>query len=121
LREKRNRPPDGEPCIWITRELIESDAWRSMSRPARLVLDRIMIEHMAHAGTMNGELIVTYTDFIKHGSRRESLPAGIAEASGRGLIIVTEKGKASTGPDRWPSKYALGWLPLKDGAAASNR
>jgi hypothetical protein len=121
LREKRNRPPDGEPWVWLTRDLLESDAWRSMSRAARLVVDRVMAEHMAHAGTANGDLAVTYGDFVKFGARRESLPAGIADASTRGLIIITEKGRASTGPDRWPSRYALGWLPLKDGAAASNR
>ena len=92
-----------------------------MSRAARLVVDRIMIEHMAHAGTENGNLVVTYADFVKFGVRRESLPAAIADAADRGLIIITEKGRASTGPDRWPSKYAVGWLPLKDGAAAPNR
>ena len=121
LRETRNRPPNGEPWVWLTRELLESDAWRSMSRAARLVVDRVLIEHMAHAGTANGDLIVTYADFVKFGVRRESLPAAIADAGARGLIIITEKGRASTGPDRWPSKYAVGWLPLKDGAAAPNR
>jgi hypothetical protein len=121
LREKRNRPPDGEPWVWLTRELLESDAWRSMSRAARLVVDRVMVEHMAHAGTENGNLVVTYADFVKFGVRRESLPGAIADAAARGLITVTEKGRASTGPDRWPSRYALGWLPLFDGAPALNR
>ena len=78
----------------------------------RRAVDRIMIEHMAHAGTENGNLVVTYADFVKFGVRRESLPAAIADAADRGLIIITEKGRASTGPDRWPSKYAVGWLPL---------
>ena len=50
-----------------------------------------------------------------------SVAGAIADAGRRGLVIVTEKGKASTGPDRWPSKYALGWLPQYDGGAASNR
>lgn len=121
LREARNRPPPDEPWIWLTRQLIEFDAWRSMSRAARLVVDRIMLEHMAHAGTENGNLVVTYADFVKFGVRRESLPVAIADAAARGLITVTERGRASTGPDRWPSRYALGWLPLFDGAPALNR
>jgi hypothetical protein len=121
LRETRNRPPDGEPWVWLTRELLESDAWRSMSRAARLVVERVMIEHMAHAGTENGNLIVTYTDFVKFGVRRESLPTAIADAAARGFITITEKGRASTGVDRWPSRYALGWLPLFDGSPALNR
>ena len=121
LRETRNRPPNGEPWVWLTRELLESDAWRSMSRASRVVVDRIMLEHMAHAGTENGNLVVTYADFVKFGVRRESLPAAIADATDRGLITITEKGRASTGVDRWPSRYALGWLPLFDGAPAINR
>jgi hypothetical protein len=117
----RNRPPPAEPWIWLTRELLESDAWRMMPRATRLVVDRIMIEHMAHAGTENGNLVVTYNDFVRFGVHREVLPRAISEASGRGLISVTEKGRASTGSDRWPSRYALGWLPLFDGAPALNR
>ena len=77
-----------------------------MSRAARLVVDRVMIEHMAHAGTENGNLAVTYADFVKFGIRRESLPAAIADAAARGSITITEQGRASTGPDRWPSRYA---------------
>jgi hypothetical protein len=121
LRERRNRPPDGEPWVWLTRELLESDAWRTMPRATRLVVDRVMIEHMAHAGTQNGALIVTYADFIRSGSRRAGLPEAISDAAARGLITVTQKGRASSGPDRWPSKYALGWLPLLDGSSPSNR
>ena len=121
LRDKRNRPPDGEPWVWFTRELIESDAWRSAPINTRRVVDRLMLEHMAHAGTMNGKLICTYRDFEKFGIRHQSVKPAISDAVQRGLIIVTEKGKASAGPVRWPSRYALGWLPTHDGAAASNR
>jgi hypothetical protein len=121
LREKRNHPPPGQPWVWLTRELIESEAWRSLSRAARLVIDRVILEHMAHAGTENGNLIVTYDDFEKFGIRRGTLKDAISQAAERGLIVVTEKGRASSGPHRWPSKYALGWLPMKDGSAACNR
>jgi len=80
-----------------------------------------MLEHMAHAGSENGNLTVTYTDFTKFGLRRGSIRTAISELVERGLLVVTQKGRPSTGPDRWPTKYALGWLPLNDGAAASNR
>jgi hypothetical protein len=116
-----NHPPPGESWVWLTREMIESEAWRSLSRVARLVIDRVILEHMAHAGTENGSLVVTYSDFVKFGIRRGSVKAGIVEAVERGLIVVTEKGRASVGPERRPSKYALGWLPMKDGSAAGNR
>jgi hypothetical protein len=121
IREARNRPPADKPWIWLTREMIESDAWRSLSRQAQLVIDRVMIEHMLHAGTENGNLVVTYADFEKFGIRRMSLKAAIAEAVATGLLTITLKGRPSVGPDRWPTRYALGWLPLRDGAAAPNR
>jgi hypothetical protein len=121
LREARNRPPADEPWVWFTREMLESEAWSSLSRAARRVIDRVIIEHMAHAGTENGNLAVTYSDFVKYGIRLKSLKTAISEAAAKGFIIITQKGKASVGPDRWPTRYALGWLPLTDGAPALNR
>ncbi len=121
LREKRNRPPDGEPWVWLTRELLESDAWRTAPINTRRVVERVALEHMAHAGRMNGELIVTYTDFQKWGIRSPSISAAIQDAILRGLIDRTQKGRASHGLDRWPSKYAVGWYPRRDAAAALNR
>ena len=121
IREARNRPPADMPWIWFTREMLESDAWRSLSRQARRVIDRVMIEHMAHAGTENGNLAVTYADFVAFGCRREALAHAITEAVATGLLLITEKGRRSAGLDRWPNRFALGWLPLYDGAAAPNR
>lgn len=121
LREKRNHPPPDEPWIWLTREMLESDAWRTLSIVGRRILERLMLEHMAHRGTENGKLIATYDDLEKWGIRRKSIRGGIAEVTGRGLVVVTEEGKRSCGTDRMPARYALGWLPTADGAAAPNR
>ena len=49
LLYKRNHPPAGEPWVWLTRELLESDAWRGASINARRVVERLIIEHMQHA------------------------------------------------------------------------
>ncbi len=121
LLKKRNTPPVGEPFVWHTREMLESEAWRSMRINTRRVVERIEIEHMDHGGQENGNLPVTYADFAKHGVREKSIKLAIADAADRGLIIVTVRGRASVGPDRWPTRFALGWLPLFDGAAAPNR
>jgi hypothetical protein len=121
LREKRNHPPEGEPWVWLTREMIESDAWRTASIQVRQVVDRVMLEHMAHAGTENGNLAVTWSDFEKAGVRYKTIKLAIEDACARGLITLTVKGRASVGQDRWPARYALGWLPLCNGSAAPNR
>jgi hypothetical protein len=121
FREARNRPPADQPWVWFTREMIESEAWKSLTLASRKIIERVILEHMAHGGTMNGLLAVTYEDFVRFGIRRGSLPAAIKLATNTGLLIITEKGRASTGPDRWPNRFALGWLPMFDGAAALNR
>ena len=106
LRDKRNHPPEGEPWVWLTRELIESDAWRTAPINTRRFVERLMIEHMAHAGTENGKLVCTYDDLAKFGVASRHRHAAIADALARGLVDRTEQGKPSTGADRWPSKYA---------------
>jgi hypothetical protein len=101
--------------------MLESEAWCSLSLTARRVLDRVMIEHMAHAGSENGNLVVTYDDFVRFGIRRNSLKSAITQTVTKGWLIITEKGRPSVGPDRWPTRYALGWLPRFDGTPALNR
>jgi hypothetical protein len=119
--EKANRPPAQEPWVWFTRNLMESPAWGALTAPARRVVDRILIEHMHHAGTENGELIVTYDNFEAFGVPRHSAKRAIAVAVALGLIDITFKGVRSHGSARRPSKYAITWLPRNDGTPASNR
>ena len=92
-----------------------------MSKPACGVVYRIMLEHMAHAGTKNGDLIVTYRDFKSYGVRDKSITDGIAMAESLGWIDVVERGRASFEDERFPSRYGLTWLPRADGTLASNR
>jgi len=67
LRDKRNSPPQDQPWVWLSREMLESEALRSLSLAARRVVDRVILEQMAHAGKENGNLIVTYDDFVRFG------------------------------------------------------
>lgn len=121
LRNKRNHPPPDQPWVWLTREMLESEAWSSAPINTRRVIDRLILEHMSHAGLENGQLVCTYADFERAGIGKRHVTAAIKDAARRGLVIITEKGKASAGPNRWPSRYALGWLPLHNGASAPNR
>jgi len=120
--KKMNAPPEGEPFIWFTREMLESPAWRVLSKPAQGVVLRIAIEHMSHAGTQNGDLPVTYTDFESYGVRRKSIPDAIAEAEALGWIDIVERGRRGYADIRRPSKYGLTWLPrAAGGMPPSNR
>ena len=119
--ERANRPPPQEVWIWLTREMMESPAWSALTAPARRVIDRILIEHMHHAGTENGELVVTFDNFEAIGVPRHSAKCAIAVAVALGFIDITFKGVRSHGAARRPSKYAITWLPQNDGTPASNR
>jgi hypothetical protein len=119
---KENGPPKGGSFIWLTREMLESPAWRALSKPAQSIVFRIAIEHMSHAGTQNGDLPVTYRDFESYGVRRKSLPDALAQAQALGWIDIVERGRPAYADQRRPSKYGLTWLPRAAGSmSASNR
>jgi hypothetical protein len=118
---KANRAPRGEPWVWITRSMLGSPAWAAMSLAAHKIVERIAIEHMSHAGTANGKLVVTFSDFERFGIRRASIADAVAEATGLGWIDVVEHGRAGLADFRFPSEYRLTWLPGYDGYWASNR
>lgn len=115
---RANRPPEDQPWVWITREMMESPAWRAMSENARRLLDRIMLEHMAHAGTENGALTVTYDDFVATGIRRNSIAPTIAECVVLGWI-THHRGARAHGEGRGHAqRFGLSWLPTADGEPA---
>jgi hypothetical protein len=117
LRDKRNKP--NGPFVWMTRELLESDAWRTADRATRVFVDWLMLEHMAHAGTENGNLIATFGQLTKWGISRGMIHKAQKEAIRRGLVYRTSEGAFNAG--HWPNTFGLGWLPGRDGSPAPNR
>jgi hypothetical protein len=69
--------------------MLESPAYRVLSRAARMVLDRIEIEHMHHGGRENGNLPVTYNDFVVYGIHRHGISPAIRESQALGFIEIT--------------------------------
>lgn len=118
-REGRfHRPPEGEPFIWITRELMASPAWRARGPTAVKLIDFLLIEHMAHAGTENGNLCAPYDQLVAFGCSRRLLKAAISELQFLGLIEVTPGGRwANTNQ---PSRYRLTWLPERENRPPTN-
>lgn len=100
---------------------MESLAWRSLSLAGRQVLDLVMLEHMAHAGCMNGDLIVSYDDFVKSGIDRRSIAKAIDLCVCLGFLDLIQRGIRAYGPSRRPSVYGLTWLDRCDRTFATNR
>lgn len=115
-------PPDGVPWVWITRDMFVSPAWLAMPLSARRALDRLIVEQMAHGGTENGDLIVTYDDFVRGGvGSRSATARAIRILEVLGFIDITLQGHRSYGGAHLPSRYALTWLPRSDGKLATDR
>jgi hypothetical protein len=98
-----------------TAELLKSAAWRARSIYLVRMLDRLEVEHMAHAGKENGFLQVTYDQFVEYGISRRFIRCTIEEGEQLGLLKVTARGfYAADGPiEGRPSMYQLLYLPWK--------
>src|SRR5215475_1327800 len=92
---KLNRPPDGAAFGWLTKEMIESPAWRYIDIHCRRALDRIWLEHMDHAATANGRLVVTDTNFREYGVRSDSVTDAIEILEALGWIDIPMRGRPS--------------------------
>lgn len=75
---------------------------------------------MAHAGTENGNLAITYKDFEAWGIRRPSISAALKDLQTVGLLRVVVIGGRSYGDAKLPSRYRLTWLPTRENDTATN-
>jgi hypothetical protein len=116
MTRKRKGNGQAEPFVMHYLDTLESTAWRSLTLGARLVLDRLEIEHMRRHGAHNGKLIVTYDQFLAHmgWNRRASVAAAIQQLERLGFLEVVERGKWNDGKDRRASRYRLNYLPTRD-------
>jgi hypothetical protein len=114
MKDKANRPPAGEPWVRLTRELIRSDAWRSLSINTCRLISFLMLEHMNRAGRHNGKLKAPDRHLRVFGIGKRHVSKAIREAEELGLV------ECHRGGMRVASTYTLTWLPGHDGTAASN-
>ena len=101
---------------WVphTAELIASPAWRARSISAVRLIDRLELEHMAHAGKENGHLTLTYQQMEREaGICRRLIGPTIAEVEKLGLVKVAHRGGYGGGARNNPSRYQLTYLPWK--------
>ena len=120
LVRRHTRPPDDQGgWMAITRDFLESAAYRSLSVNARKCLDRLIIEHIGHNRTENGRLIVTHEQFIDYGVTLDLIADALDELSYKGLVVA-ERGKAGNGTSH-PTVFTLTFDGSYDGAPASNQ
>ena len=89
-----------------TIEMLESPAFRVMSRAAHMVISRVEIELGHHGGNDNDNLPVTKEDFIQYGIHDHALAPAVREAEALGFLRVT-RGRGGNAEHRTPSKFGL--------------
>jgi hypothetical protein len=88
--------------------MLQSAAWRSLTLNARRFIDFLLIEHMRHAGTANGDLFATYDQLNKFGINKKQIRDAIARAERVGLVDTRK------GARRMATRYTLTWLPVSN-------
>ena len=99
----------------LPRELLLSDAWRSLGINGRRFIDFLFIEHMGHGGRENGRLKAPYRQLEDRGVGARHLADTIRDVEVRGLVDCHRGGR------RVATTYALTWFRLHDGTPPSNR
>lgn len=95
-------------------EMLESWAYRVLSRSGHMVLARIEIELAHHGGNDNGRLPVTTEDFVQYGMHRTSVAPAIREAEALGFIRITERGHGGNAEYRSPNLFYLTYGHSRD-------
>jgi hypothetical protein len=98
-----------EAFVKLPRNLLGSDAWRSLSINARRLLDFLMIEHMRHGGKANGRLIAPWRQLCDFGIGDHFIGSAIEECDRVGLAFCRR------GVGRAPTLFTLAWLQLANG------
>jgi hypothetical protein len=112
---------ENEPKIYITVEMLNSDAFRSLSRRAMLVfLDFLSKREMVRAGKRNGkvvwqclnngEIIYTYSEANERGVRGQQFPAAIDELQAKGFIDIKHQGRGGRKPVEGSGDVSLYWI-----------
>ena len=109
-RRRRNKTID-TPFVPHRIEMLESPAYRALSRGGHRILARLEIEHLKHAGYENGKLPVTFGNFEKYGMDSHSIAPAQREVQALGFAEITERGRPSKSDfGRHPHYWRLTYL-----------
>jgi hypothetical protein len=103
------RPPENEPWVWMTLEMLQSTTWGALSISARRILDALLLEHLSNGGRENGNLAVTYRQLAAFGVSKNDIYKGLTELQICGFIRLVKQGFRMSGGGE-PSRFAITWL-----------
>jgi hypothetical protein len=109
-----------EPKIYIIRDLLESKAYRSLSRVAMLVYQdflskREMVATKRNRKTVwqinnNGSIVYPYSEAEENGFSKDQFRKAIDELQQKGLIDITHQGKGGRKPAKGTGDVSTYWI-----------
>lgn len=106
---KPTRKPQ-EPFAMLPRDLLRSDAWRSLGINERRLIDFLLLEHMRHGGRENGKLKAPWLQLIEFGAAKNQITGAIRNVEERGLVLCERRGR------RTANLYTVTWMLMPDGS-----
>jgi hypothetical protein len=94
-------------------EMLLHPAWQKAPRPLRKVLERLEIEHLRHGGYNNGELFVSYLQFVDCGVSKRSIRPTLQLGEDLGLIEVIQGHETVRSDIRPANSYRLTYVPAR--------
>jgi hypothetical protein len=91
--------------VMRTKAMLESDAWRSLDRQDRLMLDAIELAYMNGGWKRAGWRIVTVDEFVAFGMRRNDVGSSRRKLVDRKLIEFRPGGFNKTTHRQMPNEY----------------
>ena len=107
--KKVSKIPAGMQFVQLTAELLRSPAWRCRSINCVRLIDFLLIEHLQHNGSENGNLRATYNQLVAFGIGRRLIHDTIEQAERLGLIEVHREPRR-TFTDDYPLRFRLTFL-----------
>lgn len=94
-------------------EMLRSPAWQAVPRPLSRIIERLEIEHLCHGGFNNGELYVSYRQFVEYGVSKKSIRPLLTLGAALGLLEVIQGEGVLRGDIRPENAYRLTYVPAK--------
>lgn len=93
-------------------EMLISASWRHAPRPLLRMIERLEIEHLRHGGFENGNLYVSYKQFVLAGISKRSIRPTMELGKALGLMDYRQE-EEPRGDIRPPNAYRLTYVPAK--------
>ena len=104
MSEKRAPKPQ---FVKLPRDLLQSEAWRTMGIHERRFLDYLMLQNMRFAGRQNGNLVAQHRQLVEFGIGGRFIAQTVQNLEARGLIRCKRHDAYS------PNTYSLTWLACR--------